>query len=84
MAWRRLILALGEGIYLFVIGREVDWRARFLSLDTVDILGQVVMLWGAVVYTVGFLAAFLVSLISCTPFPVVMIKNVQILLKSPL
>lgn len=76
MAWRRLILALGEGIYLFVVGRELDWRARFLSLDTVDILGQVVQLWGAVVYTVGFLAAFLVSLTSCTPFPVVMTKNV--------
>lgn len=76
MAWKRLTLALWEGIYLFVIGREVDWRARFLSLDTVDILGQVVMLWGAVVYTVGFFAAFLVSLISRTPFPVVMTKNV--------
>ena len=76
MAWKRLTLALWEGIYLFVIGREVDWRARFLSLDTVDILSQVVMLWGAVVYTVGFFAAFLVSLISRTPFPVVMTKNV--------
>ena len=74
--WRRLILALGKGFYLLVIWREVDWRARFPGLDTVDVLGQVVLLWGAVMDTVGFLAAFLLSFITCTPFPVVMTKNV--------
>ena len=55
-------------VYIFI------WL--YVSFDTVDILGQVILL-GAVMYTVGFLAAFLLSFISCTPFPLVMAKNVR-------
>lgn len=58
------LFALGEGIYLFVDLKGGSGGQGF-SLDTVDILGQVILL-GAVMYNVGFLAAFLLSLISCT------------------